>query len=337
MPCQVVISVTDLSQVGEARRALARLSSGTQLNESSQGRLAIIVTELGTNLVKHARNGLLMFQVLTLPAGSAVEIISLDSGPGITDTERALSDGYSTAGSAGNGLGAAKRLSDEFDIYSQPSTGTAIVCRVFDSNPGSVQRETAVWGAISIAAPHETQCGDSWYLAETEGHLSVMVADGLGHGPLASDAAEAAVSTLASSPLDSPEVFLAKAHRSLCGSRGAAVAMARTSREKGLLVFSGIGNISASVIGAGLRRGLCSHNGTVGVQVRKFQRFEYDYNDRELLILHSDGMQNRWNVSDYPGLIQRHPSVIAATLCRDFKRGRDDVTVVIVRLSTSKA
>jgi len=53
------------------------------------------------------------------------------------------------------------------------------------------------------------------------------------------------------------------------------------------------------------------------------------------LIMYSDGLQSRWNLQDYPGLVHRHPAVIASVLHRDFCRGRDDVTVLVVALEAA--
>ena len=75
-----------------------------------------------------------------------------------------------------------------------------------------------------------------------------------------------------------------------------------------------------------------SHPGIVGVQFRKAQPFDYAEVAGQLLILYSDGLQSRWNLSDYPGLVYRHPALIAAILHRDFCRGRDDVTVFVIAL-----
>ena len=64
------------------------------------------------------------------------------------------------------------------------------------------------------------------------------------------------------------------------------------------------------------------------------QEFEYNWGPGSLLVLHSDGLSNRWSLDAYPGLVMRHPSVIAAVLHRDFYRGRDDATVVVVKERT---
>jgi hypothetical protein len=176
-------------------------------------------------------------------------------------------------------------------------------------------------------------CGDAWRLARgRDGLLAVVVADGLGHGPLAAEAAEAACAVFEADPFAGPRAMIEAMHGATGGTRGAAVAVARIDAAAGRLTFAGVGNISGTLMGADAedRRGLMSHNGTVGHQVRKVQEIEYPWGPAAVLVLHSDGLQTRWALEKYPGLVRRHPAVIAGLLYRDFRRGRDDATVVVV-------
>lgn len=336
MPCQTVVPVSEISQVGEARRIVARLSNDVGFSETARGRLAIIATELATNLVRHAGSGKLLVQEIMTARGTSFELISIDSGPGITHVDKALVDGYSTGGTAGQGLGAIRRQSDEFDIYSQPDSGTVVLSRVLKS-PADAAANSPTWGAISIPAPYETECGDCWRLSVKDELLSLMVADGLGHGPLAAEAAEQAAIAFSADSKTLPGVFLQTAHKALNGTRGAALAMSQVNMTQMALKFAGIGNISGTLVSGADRRGLSSHNGIVGVQLRKVQEFDYPCGERAILIMHSDGIQTRWSFDNYPGLTNRHPAIIAGILYRDFERGRDDTTVVVARFSSSKA
>lgn len=337
MQSQLVIPISEPSQIGEARRAVARLGEAAALNEVDMGRLAIIATELGTNLVRHAQHGELCLQPISSAAGTAIEILSIDSGPGIANIEHALTDGYSTAGTAGNGLGAIKRLSDEFEIYSQLQRGTVVMSRVSGSGQKSPVDRSIVWGAMAKPAPHETLNGDTWRIFHADGQFALMVADGLGHGPFAAEAAEKVAEIFERNPRATASVFLQTAHQAASGTRGAAVAIACLNAAGQVWRYAGVGNISGTLCSDNRTRGMCSHNGTIGVQVRKIQEFEYPHIDHELLIMHSDGLKTRWAFDEYPGLTTKHPALIAAVLYRDFERGRDDLTVVVVRLSSFKA
>jgi hypothetical protein len=245
----------------------------------------------------------------------------------MTDVQRCLQDGYSSVGTPGNGLGAVKRLSDEFDIHSTSGKGTVIVSRIATSPASS---NVFAIGAVCLAAPGEDVCGDTWRSVEREREIAVMVADGLGHGPEAAIAARLAGVAFEGEPFAPPDQFYQTAHRTLNGSRGAALARAVIS-SSGDVQFSGIGNIAGSLIGSERSRGLASQNGTVGVQIRSHvSTFSYAMPVPGVLLMHSDGITSRWSLDQYPGLLLRHPAVIAGVLSRDFVRGRDDATVLVV-------
>ena len=97
------------------------------------------------------------------------------------------------------------------------------------------------------------------------------------------------------------------------------------------LDFAGVGNIMASITTGEARRQMVSHNGIVGSNVRRIQEFRHDWSPASLLLLCSDGLGTRWDLAQYPGLDRHHPSVIAGVLYRDFVRGRDDATVLVIR------
>ena len=175
-PAQVCITVSDASQVGEVRRTVARMAQTLPLSESRRGDASIAATELATNLVRHARHGRMLLQTTTEGPSAWLEMLSVDGGPGMADVQRCLQDGYSTVGTPGNGLGAVKRLSDEFDVHSVPGKGSVIVARV--ATRRTALRVFAI-GAVCLAAPGEHVSGDTWRCVERERDLAVMVADGL--------------------------------------------------------------------------------------------------------------------------------------------------------------
>src|SRR5215210_5456260 len=102
---QMRIHVTEQSQPPAARRVAVELAQKVGLDESAVASVALVVTELATNLVKHAKQGQLLIRPLGAEGNEGVEVLSLDKGPGIPDVGRALADGFSTAGSPGTGLG----------------------------------------------------------------------------------------------------------------------------------------------------------------------------------------------------------------------------------------
>ena len=331
-----VAAIRDASQVGEARRAVQHMAKQRGLGEATASNAGIVVTELANNLVRHAGEGSVALRWQDTRGGEALEVLAMDRGPGMADIEQCLADGYSTRGSPGTGLGAVRRLSDEFDIHSTPGKGTAIVSRFYLSQPRQGQRPRMRWGVHCTPAPGETECGDIWRVEMADDRASFMVADGLGHGPSAALAARAVAAVFDRNPAATPARFLEEAHAEIGHTRGAAVAALQLDLRSGAARFAGVGNIAGSILTDGVGKGLFSHNGTLGVQLRKVQEFDYDWPAGSLLVMHSDGIQSRWSLSDYPGLSQRDPALIAALLARDFRRGHDDVTVLVARLEHAR-
>jgi anti-sigma regulatory factor (Ser/Thr protein kinase) len=324
-------AVRDQSQVSEARRGALQLAQRLGTSEAAAGRVAIVVTELATNLVKHGSGGEILLGSYEDPTGSGLECISLDKGRGMGDVEACLRDGYSTAGSSGTGLGAVRRQSDFMEIYSQPGSGTAILTRfTFGTSPARPQ--PAPWGGLSLAKPGEEVCGDAWNVQrDRDGGWVLMVADGLGHGPMAADASQQAIRLFLKHFDRSTSNIIELMHAGMRASRGAAVAVARFDMTGRRVLYAGIGNIAGTLFSSQGARKMVSHNGTVGHAVRKVQEFAYDFSGTPLVVLCSDGLGTSWSFDNYPGLTTRHPTLISSVLYRDFKRLRDDGTVVVVR------
>lgn len=327
------ILMTDASQVGEARRLAAAAAARLGFGETQLGHLAIVVTELARNLVVHATGGELLVRPLDEGEEPGVEVLALDRGPGIPNTAESLRDGYSTAGTPGTGLGAVRRLSGLFGIHSLPGAGTAMLARVYRESPARARGGAlSEIGAICLPMPGEEVSGDGFAVQHGAGRSTVLVADGIGHGPSAADAAEQAIAVFRRHADASPVDALGAIHAALRGTRGAAAAVAQLDPGEGRVRFAGVGNIAGVVLSAtdGPRH-VVSHNGTVGHHAPRVQEFTYGWPPGALLVLHSDGLMTRWALDNYPGLTAQHPTVVAGVLYRDFARGRDDVTVVVAR------
>ena len=318
--------------MGEARRTAMTLANACACSEIESANAGLITTELANNLVKFAKDGQLILHWLSTEHGDCLEILSIDRGPGMKDVGKCLRDGFTTAGTPGNGLGAVQRLSHQFDIFSQVPQGTVIMSRIYRGGMPVMTAPRLQWGVYCRPAPYESVCGDSWRIDASSSRVRLMVADGLGHGPSAAEAAEAAAYTFEQDQTQSPVQFLTAAHQNLIGTRGAAVAVAHVDTENGRVQYAGVGNISGNIVSGEVSRGLFTSNGTVGAQFRKAQLMEYTIPSGALLVMHSDGLQNRWSLTGYPGIQNRHPSVVAATLARDFRRGPDDATILILRI-----
>jgi len=333
---QLVFSITHASDVAAARRGGQQLANDMGFDETRAGQLAIIITEVATNIVKHGIAG----KVFIGPAQTCIagiDVIAFDSGPGMDDIDTCLRDGVSSAGTAGNGLGALARLSDAFDIYSVRDKGAAFFMRLYRAAPDGPRaprpmEDRIETGALSLPLAGEDETGDGWAVAIDERGANLLGVDGLGHGPIAAEATLAAIEALKKSPSAEPARVVDNAHQVMRATRGAALAAARIDFERDEVRFAGIGNIGACVYDDdGVRRQLVSHNGIVGNNMRKVQEFTLPCAPGALCILHSDGLSTQWSLENYPGLQGRHPALIASVLMRDFARARDDAMVLVVR------
>ena len=332
MPSQILLQIDDRTQVGEARRAAVEMAAALGLGETQAGKVALAVTEAATNIVKHAGTGKILLGPLVRAAAVGMEILALDRGPGISNIMASMRDGYSTAGSMGAGLGALSRVSPSFEIYSQPGRGTALRLEVWAGASPPPEAELEV-GAVCLPKTSEEVPGDGWRLEASGDYRTIMVVDGLGHGPNAARAARAATEAFAAQPSATPGALMKICHAALAATRGAAGAAARVAPAKNHGSFAGVGNIACRVETSGERRQLVSHSGTLGHVMRRVQEFEFVFPAGALLILHSDGLTTRWSCADYPGLLAKHAGLIAGVLYRDHNRGTDDVTVVVLKNS----
>ena len=330
LPPQTIHHVSESSGIAAVRRAGNHLAHILGLDETVAGKVALVITEAATNIFKHAGRGDILLRGLAAGDARGIEVLAIDKGPGFANIEQAMRDGMSTAGSYGVGMGAMQRLADEFDLHADDTNGSALRMAVWSDGQPSAGSEWTV-GAVCLPLPSEEECGDAWSCACSDGQLLLMVADGLGHGPEAARASNAAVALVRPDSSFAPAAVLQLAHGALIGSRGAAVAVACLDGDADTLRFAGIGNISVSLHGGANARHMVSHNGIVGSNMRKVQEFSMPLTDDAMLIMHSDGIGTRWDLGRYPGLAQRHPALIAAVLYRDYVRGRDDASIVVAQ------
>lgn len=328
----IALPILEPSQTGDARRKVTSFASRLGFNEVDQGKVSIIVTEIANNLVNHARAGQLVIRSLSENEAVGLEILALDQGPGISNITECMRDGFSTIGTAGNGLGAIQRLSHRFEIYSA-ETGTAILSQLWAASPPRSPSRLEV-GIVCLPIAGEAVSGDTWTSQFLDDRYLLMVADGLGHGPQAAEASLAAVRILRENGHRPPPEILATAHASLRNTRGAAVAIAELNLQTEAVCYAGVGNISGCLVSGDRSTSMVSYNGTVGHEARKINSFSYSWIRGGLLIMHSDGLRTQWRLDRYPGLFVKHPSLIAGVLYRDFNRGRDDVTVLVARETT---
>jgi anti-sigma regulatory factor (Ser/Thr protein kinase) len=323
------LEIDDPSRAAESRRIATKVAEWEKLPAARVADAAIVATELATNLLKHAQRGMLQIAPISALGSPGIEFVAIDRGPGLANVGDYFIDGYSSKGTSGTGLGAIRRLSDEFDIYSQPGKGSVLLARIFAASGDA--RPAFNLGFTARQSPGESVSGDSWAVRFGQDSLLIMVADGLGHGTLACEASSAAEAAFRASKEEMPVELVQIMHRALRGTRGAAVAVSRIEFREKQVRFAGLGNISGVVVAPAITHSMVSHYGTAGVEARHIRDFVYPWTDDSLIVMHSDGLSAHWNLSTSPGLMQRHPSAISGVLYRDAVRGRDDACVIVGR------
>ncbi len=332
----VRLAVEEQSQISQARRVAAEMAGRIGFQETLVGQVAIIATEVCTNLLKHARGGEILLRVIE-DGGSplpGLELLALDKGPGMRDLAKCLADGYTTGSSPGLGMGALQRLSTQSDFYSVAEQGTAILTRWIPGAPNgpSNDRGQLRFGAVNLQKSGQEVCGDAWGMEQNPEFTTVLLADGLGHGYDAHLASQEAVRMLRDHSGVTVEVLVQYVHQALRSFRGAAIAAARLDHARQQLSFCGMGNIMGQIY-AGSRpsQHLVSVNGTAGHTTQRLRGFTYPWPAEGMLVLWSDGLSTGTTLMSQPALALRDPSLIAGVLYRDFARGNDDATVVVAK------
>lgn len=321
-----LVSVTDPSSVGQVRRVALAAANFVGFDETRAGELALLATEVSRNSLVHGGGGEVV--VTGLKGGGKVlgRLLALDRGPGIADVAQAMTDGFSTGGTPGSGMGAMKRIASRLEIFTG-RTGTIVLVEVGrDPNAGGLDV-----AGMAVPYPGELVCGDRWACHRTDERVLTVIADGLGHGLAAAEAAQEAIATFHGEIERRPDEILSYMHDALKKTRGAVAGIAEIRPKEGKLIFAGVGNISGVLYSPTKSQSLVSHNGTLGSIVARIQSFQLEWHPDSVLILHSDGLQSRWDLANYAGLLSRHPAIIGGTLLRDFRRQRDDASVVVVK------
>lgn len=346
------MEVYDEAQVGAARRAVHEYAHRLGFTEHELAELDIVVQEIGTNAVRYAAGGGWLH--FTTPLGDApgIEIFYWDKGPGIHDLDRAVRDGVSLGGGLGAGLGAIRRLMDEFDAYStirnvkteratsslssrRTTHGTALLGRKWlaaaklsEQNYAAMAHRVGVW---TRPRPGEDANGDAYFVRRRMGLTLLAVIDGLGHGRGAEEAARAALEVLGAWQGEGLEELFRHVHERLRPTRGAVMGACLFDARAGSFHYAGIGNIEVRVLGSHVPIRPISGNGTLGARLGSLRVWSYAWPQSATVVLTSDGVSARWDIEDYPGLLMKSPQLLAGVLARDYGRDSDDLTVLVAR------
>ena len=331
----VAFKVADRSYFAILKKEIHALAVSANFTESKVGEIDIIIAEIVTNLVKHAGEGQVLVKLVEEDGLQGIEIISIDSGPGMTDVTRMVADGVSTKNTLGHGLGAMKRLSNVFQVFSQKDWGTVILIRVFaEELPPFKKQPKAEIRSVILPKPGEEACGDGFYYKLTKDHVKLFLGDGLGHGPEAAFAVQTAGEAFAKCEENDPAEVIRYINTLVKKTRGLVGTVAIFDiREKKWRVC-GVGNIITKVNSPASGKNYMSYNGIIGLNVpNTLNAQEVAYEKDQQIIMCSDGIKSRWDTIKYPAITRYDLSILSASLLKDFARYTDDMSVVACKIN----
>ena len=187
----VAVAVADETQPGEARRVASGMARLLGFDETSAGRVAVVVTEVATNIVKHGGGGEVLIRPLQQDDERGIELLGLDKGPGITNLTESRVDGVSRSGSAGTGSGGDRADGRRARDLLPARHGERRCSRASGrDDPARLSGLAWRWRGSAWPSPARATCGDGWAMTRHASGAVIVLADGLGHGPEAAEAAQ---------------------------------------------------------------------------------------------------------------------------------------------------
>ena len=184
---------------------------------------------------------------------------------------------------------------------------------------------------VAAKALQGDQCGDSGITLEQKGILLCAVIDGVGHGPNAAIAAVTAknyIEANAEAPLTE---ILQGVHEVLKSTQGAVACLCRIDLNSGQLSMAGIGNITCRIFRGLDSERLLSREGILGYMVSNPREHTGKLDNTDLLLMHSDGVREHFELFEYPGLLKGNAASVAARVVDTLGKNNDDASCLAVR------
>jgi anti-sigma regulatory factor (Ser/Thr protein kinase) len=327
------MAISSPAEVIAIRRISKELAKDIGFEEGVQEEIVLVVSELASNIIKYAGRGIVTLTPVISAGQQGLMIEAEDKGPGFCE-KTALKDGYSTSGTLGCGLGAVNRMMDEFDIYTNENNqvGTRIVCKRWlrtKSNPGG--KCPFDIGVVSRPKHGETYNGDSFVIKHGNGQCIIAVIDGVGHGLLAHQAAQAARQYIENhSELPFLDIFRG-VDRACRSSRGVVMALASLDWGSMKLKYASVGNIEVKVSGTHEKFKFIVRRGIVGKNAPNPVVTENDWRMGYALAMHSDGLSTHWNWDDFPQQLDKSAQFLVEHMHRSLEKDNDDSTLIIIK------
>lgn len=336
------VEVRNPWDIRDAKLLAGRIAAERGFISLDRDEIDIVVSELGTNLIKHAGGGFIAVAPFAENGQRGIRIESLDSGPGISDICKALKDGYSSSNSLGVGLGAVNRLMDKLEVVSpvEGDRGTKITCIRWMRNNAQLDVSYCPLeiGVATRNHPFSEVNGDAYIIKQGETSVTLSVIDGLGHGEQARRAAWTAreyIERHYDQPLDS---IFSGTGTACSGTRGVVLAIVRFSWEPAptqgpaeiRFSHASVGNIECKVFGSPHPISFIERRGVVGVNAPKPVISSHIWGPAMKLVMYSDGLRTNWRWADFPELADAEINRAAAALLHRLGK-EDDATVMVVR------
>jgi len=327
--------IDDRSLIAFIKREIHNLALQLGFTPHRAAETDIIIAELTSNLIKYAGGGELLYKSQQVEGRNEIEIYCLDKGVGIDNVVKIMNDGYSTSNTLGGGIGAIKRLSNDFQIYSMRNWGTVQYVRICEKadilvTPPATGLNFAV---LAVNYPGEKVCGDGYHIKYTAKGFQIFVGDGLGHGANAHEAVQIAIKAFRRSTESESTSILREIHEAVKKSRGLVATVACVDYKSETWNICGIGNINTRIYMGLENKTYTPYNGIIGHNIpRTLNSTVVPYLKHQIIVMHSDGLKTRWNLNDLSSIIKQCPGIIASSLYKDNMRGTDDATVLVGKI-----
>ena len=326
-------TIEDRSFVSFLKREIHNEVAAASFTQKQIAEIDIIVAEITSNLIKHAKSGEVLFRVNKVDKLDNFEIFCFDDGPGISDTARMLRDGNSTSNSLGQGLGAVNRLSNFFQLYSLSDWGTIVHSRVCGSERKSLDVAGLEVRGLNVCKPRELVSGDGYCIKKTKSGAQIFFADGLGHGPQAKESVDAAAAVFMNFVEEDPVDIIREIHVEVRRTRGLVAAVATWNSKSREWRICGVGNILTRFYTGIVYKNHMSYNGTIGLNIPTSMKASVVQADRnQHLIMCSDGVKSRWDITRYPAILKYDSMILAGAIYKDFVRRNDDASILIAKV-----
>jgi anti-sigma regulatory factor (Ser/Thr protein kinase) len=328
-------NASDRSYFAILKKEIHAFAASIGFSSKRLAEIDIVIAEMVSNLAKHAMEGELLVKKITVAGVDGIEVVCIDNGPGVNDVHRMMQDGMSTKNTLGHGLGAIKRLSNVFQIYSQKGWGTILLARFYKRElPTPVKPAVADIHSIILAKPGETVCGDGAAVKYSKENIKIFLGDGLGHGKEAYHAVQSAIVAFMICPEPNAMDIIRDIHYAVKKSRGLVASVAVFSLKERMWNFCGVGNIIAKVHNGSILKTHNSYNGIIGHNIPNTMKdTEVAYSPGQIISLASDGIRSRWETMKHPGLWRGELGMLNAAVFKEFARNSDDMSIVSCKLN----